>query len=391
MHEIFHVSPLSWEKRQEWETLHGHVRDYPHAMRGRHGFVKTPLMQLGALCCDASLQEVWSIVPSPDRALRHLAFKLAARCASSLFEGILLPELAHPYTYLTLDHADDPMAAAGELCHNMPRCTMDCFTLEALAAYPTPEALLSGAARAERQALLTSAKICISRIESRHAAIRRLCKLSGLQSKAPEFAAVSSMFVLSACNKHIASESTSQLGGKVAKVAKKQSVSGWNAYVHERTRGKSFQADEWRVTSKQLANEWKGLSAEQRRPYQQWAQCANQRLAAQLAPFPSSRQDSKHEEGRKAAEEAETWAEALQQGNLNIHPERPWASSCEAHLEGMRSKLRAAAIACSKRVRDEEQERSADLARFASSVPVQEVDGVELEKLRREFGICEGP
>ena len=147
-------------------------------------------------------------VPYPDVAMKHLAFKLVARMAVAVFEKLLLDEFEHPLPCLCIDLQEQPEERAARLLDTQrtPECLLDSWTADMLHRFPSAEALCSPEAAAERQMVLLAGQMCIGRIESRHSSVRRLVKMSSLQSTTTSIVDVSANFILNEHRQKIAAE-----------------------------------------------------------------------------------------------------------------------------------------------------------------------------------------
>ena len=197
--EMLDVCSLKWEARQQASLILSGKRQYPAQLRHQHIFTKPVLAALGS-CCVAggrsTLSALWGLVPHPEVAIRHLSFKLVSRMAIGVLEMLLLDEFEHPLPLLCLDLQQQPREAAARFFDTdaVPPCLLDRWSAGMLERFPSPEALLSEPAAAERQLILLGGQMCIGRIESRHSSVRRLVKMGSLQSSSTNIMDVSGNF-----------------------------------------------------------------------------------------------------------------------------------------------------------------------------------------------------
>ena len=242
---------------------------------------------------------------APDRALQHLAFRLAARASAVILDNLVAEELCFPFTLLSLDTSSDAEALADQILAS-PRCVMDSWTLSMVSRYHDVPSLLSHEARLERQTLLLSFKQCTTRVEGRHASIRRLVKMSSLQSKSCDLPLLSAMSLLTFSKRDTGDEPGEMKDvtktGKHRTKKRSRLVSPWNCFVHDKLKGGLRDKEGFSIETKHLGQLWQALTPEARLPYERWARCANQRRGKDLPAFRSGSASSVPVEAQRLAD-----------------------------------------------------------------------------------------
>ena len=128
-------------------------------------------------------------------SLHKLFWQLLATSAATIYHYLWVDELLFPYPLFRLDDCQQPETLAERLLAT-PACSLDSWSAEHLKRYSSVQDLLSPVAVSERKATLISLKLCVTRIEARHSAVRRNVKASSLQSSAVAVSSVSATFLL---------------------------------------------------------------------------------------------------------------------------------------------------------------------------------------------------
>ena len=191
MRDMLKVSSLQWDSEEANKQFTTGERQFVTTLRAAHAFSKPALQQLAA-----STFEGLPVQITPSSAdLRNFFWALTARAAGTIFHYVFQDELRGPFPLLSLDDSVNPQERAERILAS-PTCLHDGFTRDFLRRYDSPERLLCTSAVAEREALLVTTKWCISRIEARHSALRRMAKTNSLQSRASDLCGLSAGFLL---------------------------------------------------------------------------------------------------------------------------------------------------------------------------------------------------
>lgn len=123
-------------------------------------------------------QSAWGALHPTHRAVQVCAkaFSHVARAIGGVFMLISFPLSSCPFrlwTLLTARDDDDLAAKAAELFYT-PKCMMDKFSRDFMTLFPSRADLVSPTCLATLKAIGVILRLCIARIECRHAAVRRL-------------------------------------------------------------------------------------------------------------------------------------------------------------------------------------------------------------------------
>ena len=191
-----------WDRAQQRQQRITGKRDYKVHLRVNHWYSDPTMDALGTISSDVSS---WASIREVDRTQsnKHRSFRMAARLAASVHALIVQPESCFPFLLFKLLDSDDParIDSIAATLREAP-CRLDPVSKEYLERYPTLDALVTKAARAELIDLAMTLELCIARIEGQWARVRRLTKIASLQSPTPDVSAVSASFVHNSTRDH---------------------------------------------------------------------------------------------------------------------------------------------------------------------------------------------
>ena len=236
MQHLLYLSSDKWEREQEALEMSGQPRHY-----------RVELAATGRLCDRFweklssiwGAHDIWCLLEEADRNRRNasISFSLLARAGGGVFFHFAHRHRGYPWKLwqlLTLQ-GPDKKALAHMIINVDPDCLKCHFTLRFLRQFPTVEALMSASCHLVLRVLAVLLRIDISRIECRHAWIRRFSQIRA-QTHSADVAQLSSDFLLMRARQSaVTHRSTPDDHGDTDEPAKKKSRGGpQRAYFSER-------------------------------------------------------------------------------------------------------------------------------------------------------------
>jgi hypothetical protein len=174
-----------------------------------------------------------------------------------------------------------------------PRCRLDDYTADVLSRFPSVHELLGPEACAERAAILVVAQPCTTRLEPRHAPVRRLCNVLYLHAPAADLESVSAMCVATAM-RHRRREREGTKAHSAAKCPGKRTVNSWHVFLahHAPQRFAAAGSSSKKIppglfgqVAQELAAEFQALSLQEKARYHRSATRANSTVDGSPPPW----------------------------------------------------------------------------------------------------------
>jgi hypothetical protein len=380
--KMLSTSSRAWERKQEQNMLRTGARDYQVLLRRDGHYTNEFVAYLAHLTQDPA---AWENIMEADRTteLRCLAFRAVARAAAALHELLVLPQRNYPYIQFGLLNSENPDGLASSIVKdvNEAPCRFDPYTRDVVKRYPTAEALLSPPARMERLIAASTSKLCITRLEAKHARVRRLTKMMSLQTHGAGIEDMSAAFLsIGAKEERAAKARPAEAADSDTVRRPARRVSSWNSFTHEHLKEKTssgrLASDDFANAVTDVSERYRSLGDEERNVYKARAEEAQARVEAGLPPFPLrgaklERHIKKLQ--RKAVEDTFKQpcpqdASALERtgGALILHPlERQDLEPKASKLLDCRRELRQRAWSQARGIRQTEKEHATQLQQFS--------------------------
>lgn len=191
---MLHKASSDWEEEQSKNVVDGGFRSHRMLEAYIGETTRAYFEDVRALFMSGDSRSPWLVFPEAERtiAATSIAFAMLARGAGSVHFQVVSKNDNYPLKLMTL--LTDPAQASQSIMTD-PRCRLDPFSSIFLSRFDTIEKLTSDEARVSLIAIGLMARCDTSRIECRHASIRRMLMLHS-QTHLPCFADASCDFIL---------------------------------------------------------------------------------------------------------------------------------------------------------------------------------------------------
>ena len=298
---------------------------------------------------------------------RSLGFRMAARVGATAFFQLGIPLQNAPYTIFGLLEGDSAAKAKALLA--LPPCLLDPFSAEHLRQFSTEDQLTGADSKEILRACALLHEVDIAARECGHAASRRLTTLRSVQTHSVALEDLGAEFVCHQFRKQRSSwygelpaeGGSDQQGPPPEPPAPKRGGGAWRAFVHCRGQGGQSVAN-----TRQLADEYKALPAEEMARYVRLGAAGTQALQAGSPRAFSLTPAMLRDRGRQA--ELASASESLLAGNAQASGLTMASVVSSEQVIGHQLKLASAlAKAETKRAKQQVHEAQAALVKHRDS------------------------